>query len=243
MDMPLTNKVYKNLIAIIGTIIALIAAIAAIGGNMLTGILASSCPPSGVLWLCVIWRYVLFIVLVVGGVLIFVFSIPIAVDLIVVFSKWLKRVIQNYINKPFDVFCKIYQQGHDVFIEVKNKEWFIDAWPIYLKSDFMYKGEVIQIPLKWDGISDTGEALIQRCKKRISHFATIDDSKKEYCLHLSTGRELIFPFLNNRTLGFQIAGYTSASTTKPFKHIIVHGLVIIESVKKEKVTFKIGTQW
>ena len=98
MNMRCTKFIFKNTFTIIGLIIALIAAIAAIGGNMLTSVLVSSCQSSQSLWLCVVERYIEFIALVVGGVLCLVFIIPIVADLIIAFCKW---IIKTY---SFDSF-------------------------------------------------------------------------------------------------------------------------------------------
>ena len=238
--MRYTKIVLQNVLSIVAIIAALIAAVASIGGGIMNTFLAANCMPAQ--FLCPTKMYILFILAVVGGCLIVTFAIPITADLMIALCKWIKEIVQNYINRPFNVFCKIYRKGNEVFLEIKNREWFIDAFPIYIKCSFLYNGELIQIPLKWRGVSDTSEALIHRRKSRTSHFATINNSTKEYNLHLSNGRDLTFPFRDERYLEFQITGYTSASPTKLSKYIINYRLVILEFVKQEKIDFKIGVQ-
>jgi len=131
MEMRYTKTILKNIIAIIGTIIALVAAIAAIGGNMLTEVLLSTCTSAKSLAGCLIWKYVLFVVLVVGGVLLFAFAIPIIVDLLIEFYKnGLPKIIKFFNTaNPKNILIYTYTPKRsrgkkgEILLAIENDEW------------------------------------------------------------------------------------------------------------------------
>lgn len=245
MNMRYTKIVFRNTLNIAALVAALIAAVATIGGDVMNNLLATNCQP-GQFW-CLVEMYILVIVGVIGGCLLIIFSVPVALDLIIALSKWMKRVIQNYFNRPFDVHSKMFRKGDEVFIEVKNREWFLDALKIYVRADLLYKGEVIQERIRWFRQFSFGNetASIQRRKVELLHFATIDDEKREFCVHLENS-DLSFPFIFDgiRTFDLFVGGVSSASPVKSSRHIINRHISVNQYLEKNTaVVFRIGTQW
>lgn len=144
--------------------------------------------------------------------------------------------------KPFDIYSEIKQEGNEVYIEIKNKEWFIDALRVFVRCSFLYKDEVVQDRFEWlDSFNKNGETYIRRRKAKKLHFATIDQVNRTYCLHLLE-RELEFPFLNDRSIELAVGGFTSAPFKKRSKYNISHTLLVLESIEKGKIKFEIGVQ-
>jgi hypothetical protein len=244
MEMRYTRLILRNTLSILAVIAALIAAIAAIGGSFMSILLTSSCPNNQIL--CMAWTYILFMLLVLGGVLLFVFAIPIVADLIIAFIKWVRKIVSIYLSKPFNVFCEIERRGNEVYIKVKNKEWFIDAVHIYVHCNFMHDLTVFQDPIKWNTAYDNnGETYILRRQEKILNFATVDEDKKEFNIHL-LDRDLKLPFghiVGDAVFEFWVGGFSSASSTRPSKNIINHRFTILETFKNEEIKFEIGVQW
>ncbi len=247
MDLRFAKLLTKNIIAVIGTIIALFAAIAAIGGNVLTGIIVSACQVNQWLWWCVAWHYMLFIFTVVAGVIGFIFFFAIAGDSITALGKWIPKKIQEYRDRPFDVFYKIQKEGNEIYIDVKNGERSIDLLRIRLGTDLLYNGQLITGYLKWKKDFDLGEgfASIERRKNELLHFASFDNAKREFYLHLE-GRDLPFPFEYKgiRTFQLQAHGVSSSSPARQFKNNVEGGLVVEQILdKNNEIVFRIGSQW
>jgi hypothetical protein len=128
ITMPLTKLIIKNLIAIIGTIIAFFAAIYAVWGKELTPLFISTCSQFQSVLFCVSWHYVLLIALIVSGVLLIVFLIPIAVDLIITFARWIIKTTPTIIlwlktPKPRKLKITWIQKDNSVLLQLLNNEW------------------------------------------------------------------------------------------------------------------------
>lgn len=252
MDLRFTKLLTKNIIAIIGTIIALFAAIAAIGGNVLTEIIASACPINQWLWWCVAWHYMLFIFTVVAGVIGFIFFFAFAGDSITALGKWIPKKIQEYRDRPFNIHFGLHKDKNEVYLEAKNREWFIDVLKIYTRADMLYKGVVIQERIKWlknfDIVFDDGRkqiASILRRKSELLNFVTVDQGKREFYVHLES-KDLSFPFEFDGVRIFELFvwGLSSAPETKTPKHIINHRVLVEQYLEKNgQINFRIGSQW
>ena len=243
MELRYTKIIVKNTIDIAALIAGLIAAVATIGGDIMNTFLTASCQPGQ--FLCPVGMYILFIVLVVGGCLLVIFSVPITLDLIIAFSKWAKKVFQNYLNKPFSVSSKIYRNGNEVFIEVRNKELFLDAIKISVGTHFMYKDAVVQEHIKWVRKFSFGNetASIRRKESELLHFATINNEEKTFYLHLEN-MDLSFPFFFGgiREFPLHIEGYSSANPQKASKHGIRKDFSVSQYLEKDNIIFEIGWQ-
>ena len=148
-------------------------------------------------------------------------------------------------QKPFNIFCKVFTKGNEVYIEVKNGEWFFDAIKVFARCDFLYKSEVVQDHIKWlVKPASNGESLIFRRKKKVLHFATVNRKKNEFYVHLLQ-REYVFPIDADGGCDFRIfsGGISSAPSTKLSKHILNRRVSIVQSLKNGEVVFKICGQW
>ncbi len=111
----------------------------------------------------------------------------------------------------------------------------------------LYNGQLIMGYIKWKNDFDLGEgfASIVRRKNELLHFASIDNEKREFHLHLE-GRDFPFPFEYKgiRTFGLQAHGVSSSSSVRQFKNNI-EGHLVVEQVldKNNEVVFRIGSQW
>jgi hypothetical protein len=242
MDLRFTKAFRNNIIAIVGTIIAFFAAIAAIGGSMLTGIMVSACPINGWLWFCVAWHYMLFLFVIVAGVLGTVFGFAVLGDFIIFLNKWIPKKIQEYRDRPLDIFCKIIKKDNEVYLEVENREWFDDAFPIYASCGFTKNGETILDRIKWVNIfSDNGEATLFHRQKRLLHLATIDKDKKGYCIH-SINRDIFIPFHETGRVFELFIGGSTFSANPSRQHIKIN-VVILESINNDEINFEVKRQW
>jgi hypothetical protein len=151
-----------------------------------------------------------------------------------------KQLKQNSINgiKPR---CKFRKDGSEVYLDVKNGEWFFDYTRIRLCCHFAYNYDAVVDPLEWLNDSNkNGETFIEKRKSKIIHFATINYPEQAYSLHL-LGKDLSFPFQNDRSIEFSIQGFTSAPTGSSKKNI--NGiLLVIESIYRGEMNFEIGVQ-
>lgn len=159
-----------------------------------------------------------------------------------------KRILSNKkTNKEsnvdtFKIPCKIRKDGNEIYIDVKNKEWFIDIIRVLFRCDFVYNFHAIRDPIEWiEGSNKKGETGILRCKTKTLHFATVRPMERTYNIHLLE-RELPFPFQNDRTIPLVIEGFTSAPITKPAKRNINGMILILESISKGEINFEIGVQ-
>lgn len=173
----------------------------------------------------------------IGAMLIGFFAIIwMFVSLLFRFYKQIKQNPDDGIKLKY----KIRKDGDEVYIDIKNKEWFIDIIRILFRFEFVYQDEVIKDSLEWiESSNKKGETNILRCKTKTLHFATIQPIDRTYNIHLLKG-DSTFPFQNDKTTALMIEGFTSAPTTKPAKRNINGMILILESISKGNINFEVG---
>lgn len=155
--------------------------------------------------------------------------------------QWLKSKITTN-DESTKIVCKIRKDGNEVYIDVKNTEWFIDITRISIRCHFLYKGAVVQDPLEWvEDSNKNGATFIARGKTKTIHFATIKPLDRLYNLHLQE-RDLEFQFSNDRSMELSVEGFSSAPIEMDNKRNIRGTLLIVESISKGIINFEIGVQ-
>jgi len=137
--------------------------------------------------------------------------------------------------------CQIRKEGFEVFIDVKNKNWFVDI----LKLRFIFRfldveRQLTSYSFEWvQGSNRKGEVFIGKRKTKAIHFATINQLEKAYDMHFLE-EDLNNPFNNDNSFQIFMEGLTSSGAKKYSKMDFTAILLLIESVSKGVLDFEIG---
>ena len=127
MDIKYTKIVFKNSVSIIALIAGLIAAGATIGGGVMDKFISAGCLPGQ--FLCPVEMYILFVICVVGGCILVIFSVPIAMDLIIAAYKYCWPRLVSFIKTANPENIQIYfdsprpEKTDEFILAVENDEW------------------------------------------------------------------------------------------------------------------------
>ncbi len=159
-----------------------------------------------------------------------------------IYNLYKKLFVKRTSNELSHPHYSIRKEGYEVYIDVKNRKWFVDISRTRLVFNYLNAdNELISDTLEWiQNSNKNGETYIGRRKTKTIHFATINQLQQTYDIHLSKTM-LNNPFKNDRAIPIAVEGLTSSGAKKYFKKDINGTLLLLEVVSKGILNFEIGT--